>query len=101
MRDLIEYENKNDPLSFMNSNSPSKLHKKIKTDQKNFINIFKIILPNYSLSDLDSLYNYEPIHSSSDKSFMVYRNKVNQFKYKMELTVNLSVEKVLKILQNV
>jgi len=49
------------------------------------------MLPNYILSDLDSLYNYEPIHTSNDKSLFIYRNKVNKCKYKMELNINLSV----------
>ncbi len=59
------------------------------------------MLPNYNLNELESLYNYEPLHSEYDRSLLIFKNKTHKNKFKMEFVLNIPAEKALMILYNV
>lgn len=64
-------------------------------------NIFKIILPNYSLRELPGLYHYGSVYQSKLSQLFIYQDMKSLEFFKMQFTVYLPLEIVCKALYNV
>lgn len=59
---------------------------------KNYKNLFKIIFPNYSLTDIGSLNHFKSVYNSMNSHLFIYHNTKASEIYKMQMKVSLPLE---------
>lgn len=64
-------------------------------------NVFRIILPSFSLKNMPSLHHYASIYESSHCNLYAYQNVKRYSEFKMQMRINLPVRTVCKALTNV